>query len=131
MTSPTNALPHWDLSAAFPGLESPQFAEGFESAVRAIDELVATFDRHKVARQDPAPLDEVTVSASGIVDWAACTVTGAPTILTRPAPAANAAEAAWSAAPAIPSAPPMITTRPRFPLWKKGLCLLKRGFFLL
>lgn len=63
MSLPANPLPRWDLSAVFPGLESPEFAEGFESAVRAIDELVATFDRHDVARRDPAPLDEVTVTA--------------------------------------------------------------------
>ncbi|MBL7199542.1 MAG: M3 family oligoendopeptidase [Anaerolineae bacterium] len=63
MSLPANPLPRWDLSAVFPGLESPEFAEGFESAVRAIDELVATFDRHDVARRDPVPLDEVTVTA--------------------------------------------------------------------
>src|SRR5215208_3931781 len=40
----TDELPRWDLSALFPGLDSPEFAEGFDRIVRDIDHLAALFE---------------------------------------------------------------------------------------
>jgi pepF/M3 family oligoendopeptidase len=40
----TDELPRWDLSALFPGLDSPEFAEGFDLLVSGIDDLVNLFD---------------------------------------------------------------------------------------
>ena len=57
-----NTLPHWDLSAVFPGLESEEFERGFGSAAAGIDHLVELFGQHQISRCDQAPLDEATVS---------------------------------------------------------------------
>src|SRR5215210_2437736 len=56
----TNELPRWDLSALFPGLDSPEFAEGFDRLVSGIDDLVNLFDEVGVSsalrnRSDTAP----------------------------------------------------------------------------
>ena len=40
----TNELPRWDLSALFPGLDSPEFAERFGRLLSGIDDLAALFD---------------------------------------------------------------------------------------
>ena len=40
----TNELPRWDLSALFPGLDSPEFAAGFDRLLSGIDDLVQLFD---------------------------------------------------------------------------------------
>lgn len=42
-------LPHWDLSVVFPGVETPEFEEGFQAAVQSIADLGSLFDRHKVS----------------------------------------------------------------------------------
>jgi len=63
MTKPENKLPHWDVSAVYPGLESPEFEEGFQSVIKAIDQLVELFDEHGIGQREPAPLDEATVQS--------------------------------------------------------------------
>ncbi|MCB0116190.1 MAG: M3 family oligoendopeptidase [Caldilineaceae bacterium] len=45
-------LPHWDMSVVYPGLESPEFEDGFRSAVAVIDQLQAFFDDNHI---EPAP----------------------------------------------------------------------------
>src|SRR5215211_341223 len=40
----TNQLPRWDLSALFPGLDSPEFAEGFDRLLSGIDHLAQLFE---------------------------------------------------------------------------------------
>jgi oligoendopeptidase F len=40
----TNQLPRWDLSALFPGLDSPEFAAGFDRILSGIDRLAHLFD---------------------------------------------------------------------------------------
>ena len=40
----TDELPRWDLSALFPGLDSPEFAAGFDRLLEEIDALGALFD---------------------------------------------------------------------------------------
>src|SRR5438874_6166313 len=63
MTSTTSALPHWDMTVVYPGLESPEFERGFQSAVGSIDGLAELFDRYQVGRREPAPLNDETVRA--------------------------------------------------------------------
>src|SRR5919201_2836358 len=63
MTSTTSALPHWDMTVVYPGLESPEFERGFQAAVGSIDGLAELFERYRVGRREPAPLDDETVRA--------------------------------------------------------------------
>ncbi len=59
-----NALPHWDMTVVYPSLESAEFEQGVQAAIRSIDDLTALFDRDGIALRDPAPLDEATVAAA-------------------------------------------------------------------
>jgi pepF/M3 family oligoendopeptidase len=59
----TEALPRWDLSVVYPGIDSPEFAAGFEETFRQVDDLVRLFDELTSDDQPPAPLSDVTVSA--------------------------------------------------------------------
>lgn len=43
-----DTLPRWDVSGIYPGLDSPEFAEGFVATLARIDELAALFDREGV-----------------------------------------------------------------------------------
>src|ERR1041385_2794226 len=63
MTTAASALPHWDMTVIYPGLDSPEFAAGFSSAVEGINELAALFDNLGVGRREPAALDDATVDA--------------------------------------------------------------------
>ena len=56
-------LPRWDLSTLFPGLDSPEFAEGFDRLLSGIDELVDLFDEVGVSataasRSETVPLPD-------------------------------------------------------------------------
>ncbi len=63
--SSTGQLPHWDMTAVYPSLESPAFETGFRAAAQAIDALVELFNQHNIARRDTlrVPLDDATVAA--------------------------------------------------------------------
>ena len=63
MTTPTQTLPHWDMTPIYPSLSSPEFESAFHSVVTSIDDLNALFDRYNIAQRDPAPLDDATVQA--------------------------------------------------------------------
>lgn len=65
MTTATlhDSLPHWDMTPVYPGLESPEFAQGCAEIVAAIAQLVALFDTHQVAEKPAVPLDDATVQA--------------------------------------------------------------------
>lgn len=57
----TDELPRWDLSALFPGLDSPEFAEGFDRLLSGIEDLVELFDEVGVcaasaSRSEAVPL---------------------------------------------------------------------------
>ena len=59
----TDELPRWDLSALFPGLDSPEFTEGFDRLLTGIEDLVKLFDEVGVSatpasRSDAVPLAE-------------------------------------------------------------------------
>jgi oligoendopeptidase F len=44
----TNELPRWDLSALFPSLDSPEFAEGFDRLLSGIDQLTHLFEEVEI-----------------------------------------------------------------------------------
>ena len=57
------ALPRWDMSVVYPGLDSPEFAEGFAAVVRGIVELERLFDAEGVGQREETPLEAGTVGA--------------------------------------------------------------------
>ncbi|HSB90904.1 MAG TPA: M3 family metallopeptidase, partial [Anaerolineales bacterium] len=52
MADPVTALPHWDVSVVYPGLESGAFRDGFGRTVERIDRLLALVDRLGVPGTD-------------------------------------------------------------------------------
>jgi pepF/M3 family oligoendopeptidase len=44
-------LPHWDLSGIYPGLESPEFEEGFRTLTARIDDLDRFLDAEGIRRE--------------------------------------------------------------------------------
>lgn len=53
-----SALPHWDMSVVYPGLDSPEFERDFRAFVRALDELEGLFDEARIDRvETPLPPD--------------------------------------------------------------------------
>jgi pepF/M3 family oligoendopeptidase len=65
--SATATLPRWDMTPVFPGLESPEFAQGFSDVVRQIDELGAFFDAEHIGgageMKEDAPAEESVAGA--------------------------------------------------------------------
>lgn len=59
--SATSALPRWDMSVVYPGLDSPEFAQGFQEVIHGIDDLAALFDADNITKRAPTPLDEASV----------------------------------------------------------------------
>ena len=55
-------LPKWDMTVIYPGLDSPEFEEGFHAIIQSIDDLNAYFDKHGINRVDRAPMDSETVA---------------------------------------------------------------------
>ncbi|MEO5953435.1 MAG: oligoendopeptidase F, partial [Chloroflexia bacterium] len=62
MVTTTSTLPRWDMTPIFPGLDSPEYKQGFQSIIAGIDNLTALFDHYNISRHDPAPLDDATVA---------------------------------------------------------------------
>ncbi len=58
----TNEMPHWDLSAVYPGLDSTEFAGGFSAVCQVIDQLAALFDQHQICRQPTLPVGPEVVA---------------------------------------------------------------------
>jgi oligoendopeptidase F len=56
-------LPRWDLSALYPGLDSPEFSAGFTDLLSRIDALAALFDAVGVRGGEPLSLDEDLIVA--------------------------------------------------------------------
>ena len=56
MSTTIHSLPHWDMTVVYPGLESPEFEEGFRSVVAAIDSLWDLFAEHAIGHRVPEPL---------------------------------------------------------------------------
>ena len=61
-TTSTN-LPHWDMSVIYPGLDSPEFAAGFEKVTDDIAGLATLFDEEHIGKSEPHPLDDAIVQA--------------------------------------------------------------------
>src|SRR5947209_20582529 len=57
----TAALPHWDMTAVFPSLRSPEFDEAFSAFADEVGNLTALFEEHGVGRKEPSPIDDVIV----------------------------------------------------------------------
>lgn len=56
-------LPHWDVTPIFPGLDTPEFETGFQSAVAALDALTVAFDANGIMLRETAlPVDADTVA---------------------------------------------------------------------
>ncbi len=59
------SLPRWDLSAAFPGLDSPEFIRGFQAIGEGISDLERLFDAEGIGgpdtgdQADAAPIEVV------------------------------------------------------------------------
>ncbi|MCS7065601.1 MAG: hypothetical protein NZL85_04925, partial [Fimbriimonadales bacterium] len=51
-----SALPHWDMSVVYSGLDSPEFERDFRAFVRGLDELEGLFDEARIDRMEqPLP----------------------------------------------------------------------------
>lgn len=57
----TTPLPRWDMSVIYPGLETPEFAQGFEHTVQEIATLARLFDTHHIQKQDNLIVDATVV----------------------------------------------------------------------
>jgi len=58
----TNQLPRWDLSALFPGLDSPEFAEGFDRLLSGIDHLAQLFEVVGISAASTSPSETVPLA---------------------------------------------------------------------
>ncbi len=47
----TQSLPHWNMTSIYPGLESPEFAQGFARTIQDITDLGQLFEEHSIAEQ--------------------------------------------------------------------------------
>src|SRR5450432_359540 len=47
----SHPLPRWDMTTVYPGLEAPEFEEGFAKTVQDIANLVHLFDRYEITGQ--------------------------------------------------------------------------------
>jgi pepF/M3 family oligoendopeptidase len=57
------ALPHWDVSAIYPDLDSREFSAAHEGLIAGLDRLGALYDRHQVRGGPPVEVDDDTVAA--------------------------------------------------------------------
>ena len=57
----SHPLPRWDMTAVYPGLETPEFEEGFDRTVRDIADLVDLFDRYAVGEKPPPAVEAAIV----------------------------------------------------------------------
>ena len=69
----TDELPRWDLSALFPGLDSPEFAEGFDRLLSGVDHLTYLFDELGITstptrRSETAPIVEFEQALNALND---------------------------------------------------------------
>src|SRR5436853_4576422 len=56
----TQRLPHWDMTPIYPGLESPEFAQGFANVVQEIADLAQLFDTHAIMGPAATNVDATT-----------------------------------------------------------------------
>jgi len=63
----TQKLPHWDMSVIYPGLESPEFAQGFTHIANNINDLSQLFDEHSIQEQAVLTVDASVVQTFEII----------------------------------------------------------------
>ncbi|GCF06854.1 M3 family oligoendopeptidase [Dictyobacter arantiisoli] len=54
----TPSLPRWNMSVIYPGLDSPEFDQGFADVVHSIQMLGQLFDTHHIEKQDAQHVEE-------------------------------------------------------------------------
>ncbi len=59
--STANALPHWDMTAVYPSLNSPEFDQGFAHFAQQVLELTELFDTLHITDRPTQQMDETTV----------------------------------------------------------------------
>lgn len=59
----TSAVPRWDMTVVFPGLESPEFQREFAGVIESVDSLAKLFDRYGIGPREGADVDAQTVDA--------------------------------------------------------------------
>lgn len=69
MSNANGQLPHWDMSAIYPGLDSPEFEAGFQATVDAITDLVSYFDEKNINRLESQPENASTTLETAIVRY--------------------------------------------------------------
>ena len=60
--STAKTLPHWDMTVVYPGLNSPEFDQGFAHFSGHVADLVQLFDTHKIQAQSTSKLNDATIS---------------------------------------------------------------------
>ncbi|HEY7035038.1 MAG TPA: M3 family oligoendopeptidase [Thermomicrobiales bacterium] len=63
MTATIEALPRWDLSAAYPALESPEFVAGWQDSLAEVADLVRYFDEVVAEEDAESPLSGESIRA--------------------------------------------------------------------
>lgn len=59
--STTQTLPHWDMTVIYPGLDSPEFDQGFAHFAQQVAELVQLFNTLNIQAQAAQELSDETV----------------------------------------------------------------------
>ncbi|GHO78228.1 oligoendopeptidase F [Ktedonobacter sp. SOSP1-85] len=58
--STTKTPPRWDMSVVYPGLDSPEFHQGFAHFAQQVADLVQLFDAHSIQAREASELDDAT-----------------------------------------------------------------------
>jgi oligoendopeptidase F len=59
----SHPLPRWDMTTVYPGLETPEFEEGFARMVQDISDLAALFERYTITGKPPQSINASIVQA--------------------------------------------------------------------
>lgn len=65
--STANTLPHWDMTVIYPGLDSPEFDQGFAEFAQQIADLVQLFDTQHIHAQTNSSVTASTIQAFELV----------------------------------------------------------------
>lgn len=65
--STAKALPHWDMTVIYPGLDSPEFNQGFAHFTEHVANLIQLFDSQQIQAQPRSELTDTTISTFEMV----------------------------------------------------------------
>ncbi len=65
--STARTLPHWDMSVVYPGLDSPEFDQGFANFTQQISDLSRLFDGYNIRATPALALDERLVQSFALI----------------------------------------------------------------